>query len=79
MDARQRTRSCFREPMPRGDVTPRGSKQIVIVMTRDVYDRIWDDPTEVRRILEQQITDWPELLPRGIQDGFSMGSSQMRS
>lgn len=72
MDARQRTRSCFREPMPRGDVTPRGSKQIVIVMTRDVYDRVWDDPTEVRRILEQQITDWPELLPRGIQDGFSM-------
>lgn len=70
MDARRQTRSCSRERMPRGDGMPRGSKQIVIAMTRDVYDRIWDDAAEVRRIVEQQIEDWPELFPNNIQDGF---------
>ena len=70
MDARQRTRSCDRQSAPRGDGTPRGSKQIVIAMIREAYDRIWDDPVEVRRVLELQIANWPELVPHGIQDGF---------
>jgi hypothetical protein len=39
-------------------------------MIREAYDRIWDDPVEVRRILQQQIANWPELFPQGIQDGF---------
>ena len=49
MDAQRRTRSCFRERLPQGEGTPRGSRQICIPMTRDIYDRIWGDATEVRR------------------------------
>jgi len=72
MDARQRARSCDRESAPRSDGTPRGSKQIVTAMIREVYDRIWDDAAEVRRVVERQIKNWPELFPEGIQDGFQL-------
>lgn len=43
MDAQERTRSCFRERMPQNEGTPRGSKQICIPTTADIYDRIWND------------------------------------
>ena len=72
MDAQQRTRSCAWERMPQDKNTPRGSRQIVIPMTRDVYDRIWGDAREVRQFLEPLIEASPELFPRGIQDGFQL-------
>ena len=49
MDGQQRTRSCTRQPRSRGPGVPRGSRQICIPMTRDLYDRIWNDAAEVRR------------------------------
>ena len=51
---------------------PRGSKQICLPMTRDIYDRIWDDPGEVRRFLEPLIHTSPELFPDGMPDGFQL-------
>jgi hypothetical protein len=41
-------------------------------MTRDVYDRIWNESGEVRRYLEPLINGSPELFPTGIQDGFQL-------
>ena len=72
MDAQQRTRSCSRERIPPDEGTPRGSKQICIPMTSDIYHRIWDDAGEVRRFLEPLIENSPELFPQGIQDGFQL-------
>ena len=72
MDAQQRTRSCTRQPRSRDQGTPRGSKQICIPMTPDVYDRIWNDAGEVRRFLEPLMQAMPELFPAGIQDGFRL-------
>ena len=72
MDAQQRTRSCTRQPLLRGQATPRGSKQICIPMTPDVHDRIWNDAGEVRRFLEPLIRAMPELFPAGIEDGFQL-------
>lgn len=72
MDARQRTRSCNRRPRPTGQGTPRGSKQICIPMTREVYDRIWDDPAEVRRFLDPLLQSMPELFPSGMPDGYQL-------
>jgi len=72
MDAQQRTRSCFRERPPRAEGTPRGSKQICIPMTRDVYDRIWNDAGQVRRYIEPLIESTPELFPKGTKDGFQL-------
>ena len=71
MEAERRTRSCNRARTPRCE-TPRGSKQICIPMTRDAYDAIWDDPREVRRLLESLIEESPELFPDGIQNGFHL-------
>ena len=70
MDAQQRTRSCARQPRARAQGTPRGCKQICVPMTRDMYDRIWNDAAEVRRFLEPLIKTMPELFPEGIQDGY---------
>jgi len=72
MDAQRRTRSCSRQRGPQGEGTPRGSRQICIPMTRDIYDRIWNDPGEVRRYLRPLIESSPELFPRGIEDGFQL-------
>lgn len=72
MDARQRTRSCARQRTPQGEGTPRGSRQIVIPMTREMYDRMWDDPAEVRRFLEWLIETAPRPFPAGITDGFQL-------
>jgi len=72
MDAPQRTRSCFRERIPQDEGTPRGSKQICIPMTSDMYHRIWDHAGEVRRFLEALIQTAPELFPQGMQDSFQL-------
>ena len=72
MDAQRRTRSCFRERMPRDGSTPRGSHQICIPMTRDIYDRLWSDAGEVRRLLEPLVQTSPELFPAGIEEGFHL-------
>lgn len=72
MDARQRTRSCSRGRMPRDEGTARGSRQICIPMTRDLYDRIWHDAGQVRRFLEPLIRTSPELFPKGIEEGCQL-------
>jgi hypothetical protein len=72
MDAQRRTRSCSRERLPQTEGTPRGSRQICIPMTRETYDRIWNDAGEVRRFLQSLIENSPELFPGGIGDGFQL-------
>lgn len=72
MEAQRRTRSCDRESAPNLGPTQRGAKQIVIVMTRRLYERVWHDPSEVRRMVEAQAAQWPELFPPGIQEGFQL-------
>lgn len=72
MDAQRRTRSCSRGRMPRDEGTARGSRQICIPMTHDVYDRIWDDAGQVRRFLEPLIRTSPELFPKGIEGGYQL-------
>lgn len=72
MDAQRRTRSCCRKRHSPGDQTPGGARQIVIPMTRQTYDSIWDDPVQVRRTVEQLIQQCPELFPHGIQEEFQL-------
>lgn len=72
MDAQQRTRSCSRQPQTCDQRAPRGTKQICIPMTPDLYNRIWNDAREVRRLLEELICTMPELFPAGMQDGFQL-------
>ena len=72
MDVQGKTRSCFRESKAQEKGTPRGSKQICIPMTRDGYDRIWSQASEVRRLLDSLIQSSPELFLRGIQDGYHL-------
>jgi len=72
MDAQRQTRSCSRERLPQGEGTPRGSRQICIPMTRDIYNRIWGDAGEVRQYLKPLIESSPELFPEGIKDGFQL-------
>ena len=73
MDAPLRTRSCLRK---RNCISPsqtcRGAGQICIQMTRDTYHRVWEDAAEVRRIVERQSREWPELFPEGIEHGFQL-------
>jgi hypothetical protein len=72
MDAQRRTRSCSRERLPPREGTPHGSRQICIPMTRDLYDRIWNDAGEVRRSLQPLIESAPELFPAGIEGGYQL-------
>ncbi len=73
MDAPLRTRSCIRERSCHApSQTGRGAGQICIQMTRDTYNRVWEDAAEVRRIVEWQSREWPELFPDRIEGGFQL-------
>ncbi len=72
MDVKQQTRSCRRERKARDGGTPRGSKQVCIPMTRDIYERIWDDSAAVRRFLAPLIHTAPELFPEGMAEGYEL-------
>jgi hypothetical protein len=41
-------------------------------MTRDTYDRIWNNTGEVRRFLAPLIQASPELFPAGMQEGYQL-------
>ena len=72
MDTPARTRSCFRQPPTLAKQTPRGSKQLCLPMTRDLYDAIWDDSGKVRSFLDSLIEQSPELFPEAITGGYQL-------
>lgn len=72
MDTQKRTRSVCRDRVMPDKVTPRGSQQICVPMTRDNYERIWDDAEQVRRFLAPLIQTAPELFPAGMPAGFQL-------
>lgn len=41
-------------------------------MTREQYDAIWDDSQEVRNLLDSLITDYPEIFPPSIKQGYQL-------
>lgn len=70
MDARPKTRQVNREriaPAPQG---PRGAKQIVLPMTRQQYDEIWQDSTRIRAFIDEWAEQAPELFPADLAQGY---------
>src|SRR3989304_2075359 len=59
MDAVVRTRRCCRTRDERKNQPFRTSKQICLAMTREAYDRIWDDPAAVRGVVAGAAGDSP--------------------
>jgi hypothetical protein len=72
MNNQGRTRSCNRNRSKPTSFTPRGSKQICIPMTRELYDEIWHDAEPVRALLERLIAESPEVFPDGICAGYRL-------
>ena len=69
MDARPNTRRVNRERKPAPPQPPRGAKQIVIPMTRPLYDQIWHDPERVRAFVDGWARSAPELFLDGLDRG----------
>ena len=75
MDAQQRTRSVQKQPKvdnDRSTLTPHGSRQVVIPMTCDEYDDVWDHPVKVRGWIDPLIERYPEIFPKTIEDGYQL-------
>jgi hypothetical protein len=72
MDACQRTRKCMRGRTGQGWTRPRGAKQICVPMNREVYNRLWQDATAMRRYLDTLLASCPELFPPGIEHGYHL-------
>ena len=72
MDARPNTRPVDRERKPAPPQPPRGSKQIVIPMTRAQYDEIWLDPRRVRAFVDEWAGSAPELFPSGFDQAYRL-------
>ena len=70
MDTRPNTRLIDRQRKPRSPQAPRGSKQIVIPMTRTLYDDIWHDPQRLRQAIADWVGSAPELFPTGFDPGY---------
>jgi hypothetical protein len=76
MDARRKPRQVHREKtalamQPSAKIS-RGSRQIVIPMTRQEYDESWQTPSKVRSILKKLLQQHLELFPVAMQHGFSL-------
>jgi hypothetical protein len=72
MEAQRRTRRLDRDKSDRGEQAFRGSKQIVIPMTRQQYEEIWDDPSMMRLLIDGLWGEFPELFPEGFGAGYSL-------
>ncbi len=72
MDARPKTRRVNRERNAPATQSPRGAKQIVIPMTRQQSDEIWDDAQRTRAVLTQSVQSAPELFPPGFDRGYRL-------
>ena len=74
MDATKRCRqiSRKREVVEAETKTAYGSRQIVIPMSRERYDDIWNDSGKVRKMMDEYIAVSPELFPAEIHQGFQL-------
>ena len=61
-----------RQDRPKRAQVAKGSRQIVVSLERDDYDRIWKDPRAVRQFLETQLQQFPELFPAQMQQGYQL-------
>lgn len=74
MDATKRCRqiSRKREVVEAEAKTAYGSRQIVIPMSRETYDDLWNDSGKVRKMMVEWIAVSPELFPAEIHEGFQL-------
>jgi hypothetical protein len=72
MNTPQRTRSCRRDQPTATTSQFRGSRQICLPLDRQTYDRIWEDPQAVRRLVEELLGQHPELFPKAMAQGFTL-------
>lgn len=79
MDAQRQTRQLNRDKLTSGEQVPRGSKQIVVPMTRDQYQEFWDSPDRVRQFLNEWLQIAPELFPPGFGDGYTLHGKGRKS
>jgi hypothetical protein len=69
MDARPKTGQVNGERTTPSPQVPRGSKPIVIPMTRQQYDDLWHDADRVRSLIEPWAGSAPEWFPAGFDQG----------
>ncbi len=72
MDAEKKTRHVDRERKSDDSQESRGAKQFVIPMTQQDYDEWWDDPKQVRTVLEEFARNHPERVPEDFDQGFAL-------
>ncbi len=72
MTAQPKTRHVHRQRTTPPSQLPRGAKQVVIPMTRPLYDEIWQDPERVREFLAPWLRSAPELFPAGFDRGYRL-------
>ena len=72
MNAQPNTRPVDRERKPAPPQSPRGSEQIVLPMTRTLYDEIWHDPQRVRAFVDVWVKSSPELFPDGLDRDYRL-------
>ena len=72
MDARPKTQQVNRQRKTPPPQAPRGAKQIVIPMTRQLYDDLWHDAERVRAFLAEWAQSAPELFPADFDRGYRL-------
>jgi hypothetical protein len=72
MDARPKTRLVNRERNTPTPQASRGAKQIVIPMTRPLYDEIWHDTKRLRELIAEWAGSAPELFPAGFDQRYRL-------
>jgi len=72
MDAPQRTRQVNRDRCQANVQVPRGTKQIVIPMSREEYQQCWQDAARTKELLDRTLAEYPELFSPAMQKGYTL-------
>lgn len=50
----------------------KGSRQIVVAIEQADYERVWNDPRAVRKLIDAQRVQFPQLFPDGMEQGYHL-------
>ena len=72
MDAQKKTRRVNRERKTCGEQVPQGAKQVVLPMTEEEYQEVWEHPQKLRPLIDEWVEKAPELFPDGFCAGYQL-------
>ena len=72
MDAPKKARVLNRNRPLDAPQSQRGFRQIVLPMTKELFDELWEHADKTRALVDRLMEEHPELFPPGLREGYAL-------